>query len=55
MEESGNIQRDKTNGGTSYVSLYSINELEKNRYAIGRYSYSGISGDKTQESRGGAD
>ncbi len=55
IDGSGNKIWDKTIGGTGYDGLYSIKELSGKRYAIGGYSYSGISGDKTQESRGGAD
>jgi hypothetical protein len=35
--------------------LLSIKEKQRNQYVFGGYSYSGISGDKTQPSRGGAD
>jgi len=50
-----NIQWDKTIGGSDYESLYSIDEIEKNRFVLGGYSYSGVSGDKTQRSRGATD
>jgi hypothetical protein len=49
------IQWDKTIGGDTTDILLSVKEMAPNRYLLGGYSYSGISGDKKQVSRGGAD
>jgi len=46
---------DKTIGGDGEDYLLSINESKKGHYVMGGYSYSGISGDKTQHRRGGYD
>jgi hypothetical protein len=51
----GRIQWDKTIGGTSEDHLRSIKEVSKNQYILGGYSISGISGDKTEVSRGDFD
>lgn len=55
LDQSGNIQWDKTIGGDAFDDMISIKEISPNNYLAGGYTYSGISGDKTQESRGGAD
>jgi len=51
----GKIQWDKTIGGNKDDELSSINEYQINRYRLGGYSNSGISGDKTDASKGGYD
>ncbi len=55
LSTDGKIQWDKTIGGNDYDWLFSIKEVEKNRYVLGGYSNSGISGDKTKKSRGTTD
>jgi len=55
LNENGHIQWDKTIGGNGYDNLYSINEISKNHYAMGGGSFSGISFDKTDTSRGSSD
>ena len=42
-------------GGSNYDELRSIIKTSDNGYLLGGISYSGISGDKTQNNRGGAD
>lgn len=42
-------------GGDAYDNLLSIKEVSKNVYALGGFSWSGISGDKVIASRGEAD
>jgi hypothetical protein len=49
------VQWDKTIGGDTTDILLRVKEILPNRYLLGGYSYSGISGDKKQASRGGAD
>jgi len=55
LKSNGNIQWDKTVGGNSQDDLMCIKELAKNRYVLGGFSSSGISGDKTDTTRGGYD
>ncbi|HEV8084380.1 MAG TPA: T9SS type A sorting domain-containing protein [Chitinophagaceae bacterium] len=55
MKSNGTIAWDKTIGGSGNDYLRSIKEVEKNKYIIGGYSNSDISGDKTEASRGGFD
>jgi hypothetical protein len=55
LNGSGKIQWDKTIGGSDNDYLINIKEIGKDRYVAGGYSYSGISGDKTQSSRGVTD
>lgn len=55
IKSNGKIQWDKTIGGNSLDHLSGIVELSKDRYVLGGYSYSGISGDKTQELIGECD
>src|SRR5450432_3787589 len=47
MKSNGTIAWDKTIGGDGDDDLRSIKEIEKNKYIIGGYSNSDISGDKT--------
>ncbi len=51
----GKVQWDKTIGGTSRDNLRSIKEISRNSYVLGGSSISGISGDKTEISRGDFD
>jgi hypothetical protein len=48
----GTIEWDKTIGGSIEDFLVSIMEVKKNQYLLGGYSQSGISGEKTENSRG---
>lgn len=51
----GSIVWQKTIGGSLDDKLYSIDEAEDGGFILGGYSYSGISGDKTEENKGGTD
>lgn len=51
----GNISWDKTIGGNGYDNVRTVKEVANNKYVIGGYSASDISGDKTEASRGGYD
>lgn len=51
----GNIEWDKTIGGSGQDRLNSISETFDNGYIISGWSDSGISGDKTENSNGGVD
>jgi hypothetical protein len=48
-------QWDKRFGGTSYDALNSLQQTDDGGYILGGESNSGISGDKTEDSRGGSD
>lgn len=48
----GNVEWDKTIGARSYDNCFAITEINRNNYAVGGISESGISGDKTVPSRG---
>ncbi len=50
-----NLHWDKTIGGAAYDALFSIREVEENEYVMGGVSWSEVSGDKTEPSRGLAD
>jgi len=52
VDKQGKFQWDKTIGGNSFDILNSIIETSRNHYVLGGYSQSGISGDKTESSRG---
>ncbi|MBA3647780.1 MAG: T9SS type A sorting domain-containing protein [Chitinophagales bacterium] len=49
------IQWQNTIGGKNYDELYSVIEMADGGYLLGGYSYSGISGDKTEASEGSYD
>ena len=49
------IQWQNVIGGSSSEYVYSCNPTSDGGYILGGYSYSGISGDKTESSLGGAD
>jgi hypothetical protein len=51
----GNIEWDKTIGGSDYDELYTCIQTSDGGYLLGGYSTSNISGDKTENSNGGAD
>ena len=55
IDSAGMIQWQKTIGGDAMDILNSIQQTSDGAYALSGYSYSGISGDKTDSSRGGAD
>ena len=48
-------QWDARFGGSESDQLHSLQQTADGGYILGGYSYSGISGDKTQASHGGAD
>ena len=50
-----NIKWSKTIGGNSKDELGSFAQIDKRNFIIGGLSASGISGDKTESSRGKAD
>ncbi|MFC5270879.1 T9SS type A sorting domain-containing protein [Adhaeribacter terreus] len=55
LNSSGGIIWDKTIGGNGEDELYSIQQTLNGSYILGGFSESGLSGNKTQPSRGGAD
>jgi hypothetical protein len=55
LDESGQVQWDKTLGGFGEDNMLSINEARPNYYVVGGFSWSDISGDKTGQTRGLAD
>ena len=55
LDKDGSFQWDKTVGGTNLDRLQSIKEIGKNRYLLGGYSESRISGDRTVRLRGSRD
>lgn len=55
IDKDGNKEWQKTFGGSNYDFLYAIVNASDGGYLLGGYSYSGISGDKTEPSRGSYD
>ena len=55
IDASGNIQWQKTIGGTSDERLFSIHQSKDGGYILGGYSNSNISGEKTENSKGNYD
>ncbi|MBK0401510.1 gliding motility-associated C-terminal domain-containing protein [Adhaeribacter sp. BT258] len=55
IDASGNKLWDRTYGGSSVEFLYSLKETKYGEYILGASSYSGISGDKSQISKGNHD
>jgi len=55
LDSSANIQWDKTIGGNNIDALTSLQPTSKGGYILGGSSYSNMSGDKTENSRGGPD
>ncbi len=55
LDANGHKEWDKTIGGTGSDVLFHVRQTPDGGYILGGYSYSGISGDKTEVSRGEAD
>jgi uncharacterized repeat protein (TIGR01451 family) len=55
LDDSGNIEWQNTIGGSENDYLYSVIKTTDGGYLLGGYSFSGISGDKTEASQGGFD
>ncbi len=55
LDGSGNIEWQNTIGGSSDDRLFAVQQTADGGYILGGYSYSGISGDKTEASLGGTD
>lgn len=55
LDKWGKIQWDRTIGGNNRDELVRIRELKHGYYLLAGNSYSGISGDKTEQSKGGPD
>ena len=54
-DATGNIQWQNTIGGNGGEELYSVQQTADGGYILGGHSFSNISGDKTENSNGGAD
>jgi len=55
IDTSGNVQWNKTIGGSNDEHLYGIKEIKKNKYIMAGWSLSDASKDKTVPSKGGFD
>jgi gliding motility-associated-like protein len=55
LNNAGTIQWQKTIGGSGEELLYTLRETSDGSYILGGDSHSGISGEKTERSRGNAD
>ena len=55
LDGRGNILFDKTIGGSDFDQLNSIQQTSDGGYILGGYSFSNKSGNKSENSRGGAD
>ncbi len=55
LNANGNKIWDKTLGGSNWDGLMSLQQTSDGGYILGGYSYSGISGDKSQAARGDMD
>ena len=55
VDSNGIKQWDRTFGGSGYDQLFSLQQTSDGSYILGGYSESGISGDKTEDSRGNGD
>jgi hypothetical protein len=55
LDSKGNIQWDKTIGGRNNDHLTSLQETSEGGYILGGYSFSNISGEKTENGRGRGD
>lgn len=53
--DGGRLDMDKTLGGSDNDYMKSVRQISPDYYIAGGYSSSGISGDKTEESRGASD
>ncbi|MBI1837313.1 MAG: T9SS type A sorting domain-containing protein [Flavobacteriia bacterium] len=51
----GDVLMDQTIGGTDNETVFSINKVNSNKYLISSYSYSNISGNKTENAYGNSD
>lgn len=55
LDSSANIQWQREYGGSAFDHLMSIKQLNDGSYQLGGFSASGVSGNKTEPSRGGND
>jgi hypothetical protein len=55
IDANGIKKWDKRFGGSDYDYLYALQQTSDGGYILGGYSYSGIGGDKTEDSRGSTD
>ncbi len=55
LNNKGAILWDKTIGGSGDDNLLVVNEVQKDKFILGGYSTSNISGEKTENSKGGND
>jgi hypothetical protein len=55
LDDAGQVLWDKTLGGLNDDLMFSVNEARPNYYVISGLSWSDISGDKTEQTRGSAD
>jgi hypothetical protein len=55
LDANGNMQWDKTIGGSNYDDLMALQQTTDGGYILGGNSKSGIEGDKTKDSKGGFD
>ncbi|WP_185273972.1 T9SS type A sorting domain-containing protein [Adhaeribacter swui] len=55
LNADGSKQWDKTFGGDNYDALQSVQQTLDGGYILGGYSFSGASGNKTEENEGGID
>jgi hypothetical protein len=55
LNSKGGIRGQKTIGGSDFDQLQAVEQTTDGGYILGGYSYSNISGDKTENSRGGDD
>src|SRR6266508_904651 len=55
LDSGGNIQFDKTIGGSSFDNLFALQQTSDGGYILGGTSFSNKSGNKSQNSRGGTD
>jgi hypothetical protein len=55
LDGRGNIQFDKTIGGSSFDDLFALQQTSDGGYILGGFSFSNKSGNKTQDSRGATD
>ena len=55
LNSNGSKQWDKTIGGSGYDQLNALQQTKDGGFILGGHSFSNISGDKTENNRGGAD
>lgn len=51
LDKAGNLEWDKTIGGSGFDELTDLAEIEKGHFMVAGFSKSGISGDKTEACR----